>query len=55
VDLLLKAVGVHNVVLKPPNVSFPHRDYFEDYGQNQISAIQFSPNGLHLAMVTDDR
>ncbi|XP_056274515.1 WD repeat and SOCS box-containing protein 2 [Pseudoliparis swirei] len=30
-------------------------DYFEDYGQNQISAIQFSPNGLHLAMVTDDR
>ncbi|XP_075960689.1 WD repeat and SOCS box-containing protein 2 [Anarhichas minor] len=30
-------------------------DYFEDYGQNQISAVQFSPNGLHLAMVTDDR
>ncbi|XP_033828312.1 WD repeat and SOCS box-containing protein 2 isoform X1 [Periophthalmus magnuspinnatus] len=30
-------------------------DYFEDYGQNQISAIQFSPNGLHLAIVTDDR
>ncbi|XP_020492273.1 WD repeat and SOCS box-containing protein 2 [Labrus bergylta] len=30
-------------------------DYFEDYGQNQISAIQFSPNGLHVAIVTDDR
>ncbi|XP_041643961.1 WD repeat and SOCS box-containing protein 2 [Cheilinus undulatus] len=30
-------------------------DYFEDYGQNQISALQFSPNGLHLAIVTDDR
>ncbi|KAM8886711.1 WD repeat and SOCS box-containing protein 2 isoform 2-T2 [Spinachia spinachia] len=30
-------------------------DFFDDYGQNQISAIQFSPNGLHLAMVTDDR
>lgn len=30
-------------------------DYFEDYGQSQISAIQFSPNGLHLAIVTDDR
>uniref|UniRef100_A0A3P9D378 WD repeat and SOCS box containing 2 n=1 Tax=Maylandia zebra TaxID=106582 RepID=A0A3P9D378_9CICH len=30
-------------------------DYFEDYGQNQISAIQFSPNGLHLTLVTDDR
>uniref|UniRef100_A0A3B3XCB1 Uncharacterized protein n=1 Tax=Poecilia mexicana TaxID=48701 RepID=A0A3B3XCB1_9TELE len=30
-------------------------DYFEDYGQNQISAIQFSPDGLHLAIVTDDR
>lgn len=30
-------------------------DYFEDYGQNQISAIQFSPNGLHLAIITDDR
>lgn len=30
-------------------------DYFEDYGQNQISAIQFSPNGLHLAIVTEDR
>ncbi|XP_067426502.1 WD repeat and SOCS box-containing protein 2 [Thunnus thynnus] len=30
-------------------------DYFEDYGQNQISALQFSPNGLHLAVVTDDR
>lgn len=29
-------------------------DYFEDYGQ-KISAIQFSPNGLHLAIVTDDR
>lgn len=35
--------------------SFAHRDYFEDYGQNQISAIQFSPNGLYLAIVTDDR
>lgn len=30
-------------------------DYFEDYGQNQISAIQFSPNGLNLTIVTDDR
>ncbi|XP_077571533.1 WD repeat and SOCS box-containing protein 2 isoform X1 [Stigmatopora nigra] len=30
-------------------------DYFEDYGQNQISSIQFSPTGLHLAIVTDDR
>ena len=30
-------------------------DYFEDYRQNQISAIQFSPNGLHLAIVTDGR
>ncbi|KAJ4941932.1 hypothetical protein JOQ06_011804 [Pogonophryne albipinna] len=30
-------------------------DYFNDIGQNQISSIQFSPNGLHLAMVTDDR
>ncbi|XP_054628431.1 WD repeat and SOCS box-containing protein 2 isoform X1 [Dunckerocampus dactyliophorus] len=30
-------------------------DYFEDYGQNQISSIQFSPSGLHLAIVTDDR
>ncbi|XP_034026773.1 WD repeat and SOCS box-containing protein 2 [Thalassophryne amazonica] len=30
-------------------------DYFEDYGQNQISAIQFSPDGLHLAVVTDNR
>ncbi|XP_072289997.1 WD repeat and SOCS box-containing protein 2 [Eucyclogobius newberryi] len=30
-------------------------DYFEDYGQNQISAVQFSPNGLHLAVVTEDR
>uniref|UniRef100_A0A3B4UZI0 WD repeat and SOCS box containing 2 n=1 Tax=Seriola dumerili TaxID=41447 RepID=A0A3B4UZI0_SERDU len=30
-------------------------DYFEDYGQNQISSLQFSPNGLHLAIVTDDR
>ncbi|XP_061527306.1 WD repeat and SOCS box-containing protein 2 [Phycodurus eques] len=29
--------------------------YFEEYGQNQISSIQFSPNGLHLAIVTDDR
>lgn len=35
--------------------SFVHRDYFEDYGQSQISAIQFSPNGLYLAIVTDDR
>uniref|UniRef100_A0A3Q3VVQ0 SOCS box domain-containing protein n=1 Tax=Mola mola TaxID=94237 RepID=A0A3Q3VVQ0_MOLML len=25
-------------------------DYFEDYGQNQISAVQFSPNGLYLAI-----
>lgn len=32
-----------------------HSDYFEDYGQNQISSIQFSPNGLYLAIVTDDR
>lgn len=32
-----------------------HRDYFEDYGQNQISAIQFSPTGQYLAIVTDDR
>ncbi|XP_053276950.1 WD repeat and SOCS box-containing protein 2 isoform X1 [Pleuronectes platessa] len=30
-------------------------DYFDDYGQNQISAIQFSPNGLHLSIVTDCR
>ncbi|CAN9512954.1 unnamed protein product [Ophioblennius macclurei] len=29
-------------------------DYFEDYGQ-KISAIQFSPNGLNLTIVTDDR
>lgn len=28
-------------------------DYFEDYGQNQISSIQFSPDGLYLAIVTD--
>lgn len=32
-----------------------HRDYFDDYGQNQISAIQFSPTGQYLAIVTDDR
>uniref|UniRef100_A0A3B4UZC8 WD repeat and SOCS box containing 2 n=1 Tax=Seriola dumerili TaxID=41447 RepID=A0A3B4UZC8_SERDU len=37
------------------NSSFIHSDYFEDYGQNQISSLQFSPNGLHLAIVTDDR
>uniref|UniRef100_A0A3P9D3D3 WD repeat and SOCS box containing 2 n=1 Tax=Maylandia zebra TaxID=106582 RepID=A0A3P9D3D3_9CICH len=36
-------------------LSLLHSDYFEDYGQNQISAIQFSPNGLHLTLVTDDR
>ncbi|KAM3611920.1 uncharacterized protein V6R79_025887 [Siganus canaliculatus] len=30
-------------------------DYFDDYGQNQISSIQFCPNGLYLAIVTDDR
>ncbi|XP_061672404.1 WD repeat and SOCS box-containing protein 2 [Syngnathoides biaculeatus] len=30
-------------------------DYFEEYGQNQISSIQFSPSGLRLAIVTDDR
>ncbi|XP_077377192.1 WD repeat and SOCS box-containing protein 2 [Festucalex cinctus] len=30
-------------------------DYFDDYGQNQISSIQFSPSGVHLAIVTDDR
>ncbi|XP_020561355.1 WD repeat and SOCS box-containing protein 2 isoform X3 [Oryzias latipes] len=30
-------------------------DYFDVYGKNQISAIQFSPSGLHLAIVTDDR
>ncbi|XP_040897796.1 WD repeat and SOCS box-containing protein 2 isoform X2 [Toxotes jaculatrix] len=30
-------------------------DYFDDYRQNQISAIQFSPSGLHLAIVTDSR
>ncbi|KAM3868480.1 WD repeat and SOCS box-containing protein 2 [Diretmus argenteus] len=30
-------------------------DYCEIYGQNQISAIQFSPDGLHLAIVTEDR
>ncbi|XP_068167337.1 WD repeat and SOCS box-containing protein 2 [Antennarius striatus] len=28
---------------------------FEDYGQNQISSIQFSPNGLYLAIVADNR
>lgn len=30
-------------------------DHFEDFVLNQISAIQFSPNGLHLSIVTDDR
>ncbi|XP_029916434.1 WD repeat and SOCS box-containing protein 2 isoform X1 [Myripristis murdjan] len=30
-------------------------DYCDIYGQNQISAIQFSPDGLHLAIVTEDR
>uniref|UniRef100_A0A3Q1HIR2 SOCS box domain-containing protein n=1 Tax=Anabas testudineus TaxID=64144 RepID=A0A3Q1HIR2_ANATE len=30
-------------------------DYFEDYGQKQISAIQFSPSGLQLAIATDYR
>ncbi|XP_056138728.1 WD repeat and SOCS box-containing protein 2 isoform X2 [Lampris incognitus] len=30
-------------------------NYCEIYGQNQISAIQFSPDGLHLAIVTEDR
>lgn len=38
-----------------PFYSAPHRDYFDDYGQNQISAIQFSPTGQYLAIVTDDR
>lgn len=36
-------------------ISGSYSDYFEDYGQNQISAVQFSPDGLHLAIVTDDR
>lgn len=35
-------------------VSATHRD-FDDYGQNQISAVQFSPTGQYLAIVTDDR
>lgn len=35
--------------------SFICSDYFDDYGQNQISSIQFSPDGLYLAIVTDDR
>ncbi|XP_061786800.1 WD repeat and SOCS box-containing protein 2-like [Nerophis lumbriciformis] len=30
-------------------------DYFEGYGQNQLSSIQFSPNGLHLSIVTEKR
>ncbi|KAM4616097.1 WD repeat and SOCS box-containing protein 2 [Polymixia lowei] len=30
-------------------------NFCEIYGQNQISAIQFSPDGLHLAIVTEDR
>lgn len=38
----------------PPH-SAMHRDYFDNYGQNQISAIQFSPSGQYLAIVTDDR
>ncbi|KAJ0067909.1 hypothetical protein NL108_011693, partial [Boleophthalmus pectinirostris] len=37
------------------NKLYVSSDYFEDYGQNQISAIQFSPNGLYLAIVTEDR
>ncbi|XP_026198579.1 WD repeat and SOCS box-containing protein 2-like [Anabas testudineus] len=32
-----------------------YSDYFEDYGQKQISAIQFSPSGLQLAIATDYR
>ena len=32
-----------------------HSNYCEIYGQNQISAIQFSHDGLHLAIVTEDR
>ncbi|XP_068616926.1 WD repeat and SOCS box-containing protein 2 [Brachionichthys hirsutus] len=28
---------------------------FEDYGQNQISSIQFSPDGLYLAIVAENR
>lgn len=35
--------------------SFIPSDYFDDYGQNQISSVQFSPDGLYLAIVTDDR
>lgn len=36
------------------SLSATHRD-FDDYGQNQISAVQFSPTGQYLAIVTDDR
>ncbi|KAM6965683.1 WD repeat and SOCS box-containing protein 2 [Aplochiton taeniatus] len=30
-------------------------DYCQIYGQNQISALRFSPDGLHLGIVTEDR
>lgn len=49
----LFAVPLHVVI--PAFLRPTYSDYFEDYGQNQISAIQFSPNGLHLAIVTDER
>lgn len=48
------------LLLKPQQrrrrlLPFIRSDYFDDYGQSQISSIQFSPDGLYLAIVTDDR
>lgn len=57
--LLLQTIFVYCLYLIWGNMNLKnscfHSDYFEDYGQNQISAIQFSTSGLHLAIVTDDR
>uniref|UniRef100_A0A3Q0SYA7 WD repeat and SOCS box containing 2 n=1 Tax=Amphilophus citrinellus TaxID=61819 RepID=A0A3Q0SYA7_AMPCI len=54
-DGAILATAAFSIQLKVITVSLLHSDYFEDYGQNQISAIRFSPNGLHLTIVTDDR